>query len=400
MAIINQINLNLISPHKEFWASEENYLILNPTFSEQQKTYSQKIFEENGHLKSHIYIASSGTTSLSLEDIKLIAISKAAFLASAKSVNDILAAEQDDTWVNVLPHYHVGGLSIYARAFLKESIVVNGYKHSEAQNKWNASFFVDTIENYGGNFTSLVPTQIYDIVSQTLRAPEGLKAVLVGGAAISESLYQAGRRLGWPLLPTFGMTEVASSIATAELDSFSTFAYPKLKILPHITAELDASKKLKLKAPSLCTAILHSDKNKNKYFQSGDWLQTEDFAEIENGFLTPRGRESDIVKISGEAINMQELRNKLEQLMTAYPDWNQLMTIVTQPDSRKGLRIVCAYHKDLPPGDVQLIINQLNQGLRSIEKVEDLVPVMYIPVTDLGKIKVRELQIKISQEIE
>ena len=86
--------------------------------------------------------------------------------------------------------------------------------------------------------------------------------------------------------------------------------------------------------------------------------------------------------------------------MTAYPDWSQLMTIVTQPDSRKGMKIVCAYRKDLPPGDVQLIINQLNQGLRSIEKVEDLIPVMYIPVTDLGKIKVRELQIKISQEIE
>ena len=90
--------------------------------------------------------------------MKLVAISKAAFLASALSVNEVLSAEQDDTWVNVLPPYHVGGLSIYARAFLKKSLVVNGYKNSEAQNKWNASFFVDTIENHGGNLTSLVTT--------------------------------------------------------------------------------------------------------------------------------------------------------------------------------------------------------------------------------------------------
>ena len=41
-------------------------------------------------------------------------------------VNRHIEATESDTWFNVLPLFHVGGLSILVRAFLSGASVVNG----------------------------------------------------------------------------------------------------------------------------------------------------------------------------------------------------------------------------------------------------------------------------------
>ena len=69
--------------------------------------------------------------------------------------------------------------------------------------------------------SSLVPAQVLDLVRAGLRPPPVLRAIVVGGGAISAELYRDARALGWPVLPSYGMTECCSQIATATHDGRS-----------------------------------------------------------------------------------------------------------------------------------------------------------------------------------
>ena len=47
---------------------------------------------------------------------------------------------------------------------------------------------------------------------------------MTGGGALDPSLYKQARDLGWPLLPSYGLTECGSQVATASLSSASDMA--------------------------------------------------------------------------------------------------------------------------------------------------------------------------------
>ena len=83
-------------------------------------------------MRGHIFVATSGTSG----DVKLVALSKDAILASAAAVNARLGARREDVWCCVLPTFHVGGLGIHARAFLTGSRVINM--------SWDANAFART----------------------------------------------------------------------------------------------------------------------------------------------------------------------------------------------------------------------------------------------------------------
>ena len=70
----------------------------------------------------------------------------------------------------------------------------------------------------GVTHTSLVPTQVHDLVKADLRAPETLKAIVVGGGHLDAATGRLARTLGWPVLASYGMTEAASQIATQTLE--------------------------------------------------------------------------------------------------------------------------------------------------------------------------------------
>src|SRR5947209_7140162 len=99
-------------------------------------------------LRRHVFVATSGTTG----DVKLVALSKDAILASAAAVNVRLGAGRDDVWCCVLPTFHVGGLGIHARAYLSGARVVTM--------RWDPQAFVRA----GSTLASLVPAQVHDLV--------------------------------------------------------------------------------------------------------------------------------------------------------------------------------------------------------------------------------------------
>ena len=201
-------------------------LLLNPRLDPARAAELARWKASAPDLADHFWIATSGSSGRP----KLVALSREALLASAEAVNRHLESGPSDVWVNVLPLFHVGGLSILARAE-RSGARVAGNLDTSALPPWDPREFLDLLEREKATLTSLVPTQVHDLAARELRPPASLRAVLVGGARLTRDLYQAARGLGWPLLPTYGSTELASQAATAELSSLESDKYPSLRIL-------------------------------------------------------------------------------------------------------------------------------------------------------------------------
>lgn len=304
----------------KIWHSNENHLFLNPKLdsvdSDLAKTAYDKIIQEQS-LESHIFILSSGSGGKK----KLYALSKQAFLDSAKAVNQHCHIEEDDIWLNTLPLHHVGGLSIYARAFLKKNQVVT-------MNSWCPKEFQQKISE--AQFSSLVPTQVYDIVNKKLLCPKGVKTIFVGGSHLKDSLFHQASELGWPILKTFGATEFCSQVATATKEQPD-----QLKILPHIEAKTDESLCLYIKTKSLFTLAYEINESKYIFPKNVDgFFKTEDHAQITGEFLKPLGRKSDYYKILGEAVSLAAL----EESLASYMEGDFLL--VAKPEERREHEIL------------------------------------------------------------
>ncbi len=367
--------------------SQENEILLNPRFPEQDfsKLFSlAKLAGDQLSLKSHVWIATSGSTAESVSATKLVALSKQALRASALAVNDYLAVTEEDTWAQVLPNFHVGGLGIEIRAKLSRSNVVPALRNG----KWDPNYFTFIVEEDGCTLAALVPTQIYDLVKNNLKSPKCLRAVVVGGGAFSEDLYLNARQLGWPVLPSYGMSETASQIATASLDSLETMEYPKIKLLPHAQARTNAQGFLEVMAKSLFTTYAQNTVDGPRYWDSkmsDGWFVTEDKAQVIQGCLEIFGRSKDYIKIGGEAVNVADLRATLEStVMALNPAWLMEVTLLDMDSERLGSEIHLV--TTLSEKEAQQIAEAYGNKVMPFAKIRKIHLISQIPRSDLGKI--------------
>lgn len=261
------------------------------------------------NLKAHLWLRSSGTSGKQ----KWVALSKQALLVSAKSVNQWIVSNEQDIWWLGLPTYHVGGLAVLARAYLSKAKVV----HS-SNIKWNTTDFIKDLETYKITLLSLVPTQVYDLVAEKLSAPKSVRTVFVGGGALAQDLYEQARKLGWPLLCTFGMTETCSMIACHKLSQ--SMKTSEFFILPHVEVK-SLEETLWIKSPALLTGQMEKQSSTAdadfRYIdpKKDGWLPTEDLIELKDRLLILKGRQTNSVKILGELVQIEEVENNFRNFI-------------------------------------------------------------------------------------
>ena len=346
--------------YEDIWETEESHAFSNPRLSQ----------IELGDLKekfpAHIFLTTSGTTSL-----KWVALSKKAFLASAEAVNRHIDTSLKDIWINSLPYFHVGGLSIYARAYLGKTFV---YRYD---NKWNPLEWAAFTEDKRGTLTSLVPTQLWDLLQQNIKPPKWLRALFIGGQKLSSDLYDEAKGKGWPILPTYGMTELCSQIATAPFNLFR-FNSSEMILLPHIEAKVAPDGRLSLKSPALLTGYLTPDFVDPKI---NGWFETDDLVALNGRTLTPLGRVNDVIKISGELVNLYQLERHLDELKRRL-NLSIETALIPQPDERAGFRLHL-YHT---PYDVRPLIESFNASVAPFSRISQTIELPTLPKTPLGKI--------------
>lgn len=359
------------------WATSESHVFANPRLPESAQKLMPQHWREFNSWRSHLWVATSGTTRSSADDSGLnwVALSKNAFLKSAAAVNRHLDAASHDIWLNILPLFHVGSIAIFARAHLTQSKVID---HS--QKKWDACTFYTELEESHATLTALVPTQVFDLVQARIKPSGHLRAAIVGGGRLQSALYAEAVKLGWPLIPSYGMTETASQIATARLGS------PELIPLDHMELKTDRAGLLSIKSEALLTGTLKATPTEFIWKDPKDsgWLHTEDFVKLEGGALTFIGRMNDVVKISGENVSLailEELFLNLSQTQDA--------ALLAIPDDRLGHKIVLVATHALK--DPALFVTEFNSKVMPYERIRETVLHNHLPRTALGKVQKGQL---------
>lgn len=322
------------------------------------------------------WVLSSGTSLVG--QVKCVALPHEAFYASAQAVNKHLRARAADRWLVAIPLYHVGGFSILVRAQLSRSQIV----YLKA---WSVEQFVRTIRREQITLCSLVPTQIFDLVAAGARSPESLRAIVVGGGALSEPLYQRARALGWPVLPSYGLTETASQIATASLDSLAGLSYPTMPVLAHAQVEL-REQRIFVRSAALGRWVAMSDGTTYTLEECarGGWLATEDVGEITSAGLRVLGRRDEIVKVLGVLVSTAQVASDVA-------GFAGLGCVLALPDTRAGHRLV--FVTDGPA--TWEAIQAYNRQALGPFRIAQLCWVPKIPRGDLGKFKKAELRARL-----
>lgn len=364
------------------WESNESIFFINPYWSESEKNQALGIVCKPEYLKkNYLWIASSGSSKSSNSSLKFYGFTRDAFLVSANAVNSHLQAKLGDKWLSPLPIFHVGGFSIFVRSLLlgQDPVLLE---------KWEPQKFRNLIEQHQISFSSLVPTQVFDIVKAQLIAPQCLKAVVVGGAKLSEDLYAEARKLKWPLLPSFGMTELCSQIATAEIRSLTNLVFPQFKILDHISASVDSDSILHLSSKSLfsiCLQKIEGTVVETLPIESG--YKSNDTAEIFENFILPLGRNQRFEKILSEGVNLDELQEKMSARFKSNG------VLISIPESRRGAQLVWVTGPDQTSDfRINKLVTDWNSSQPGHHKLSAWLELEQIPRTPLGKPLFNEIQ--------
>jgi len=353
-----------------FWVSSDCHVMVNPADPRACKEALQleTWVDEQEELASHLLFSTSGSTGRS----KWVAISREALLVSAKAVNAHLGVNEKDVWLLPLPTFHVGGIGQMARAYAASCKLVR------LEGKWNPKQYHDLAIQKSATFSSLVPTQLVDLVAQDLSAPPSLKGVLIGGGRLDDRAYDQARALGWPLIETYGMTETSSQIATSEVDS------RELNLLPCWETRVLDGGRLAVRGAALASFYI-VDGKVEPLAQDGGWFVTEDRVEIKDGVLKVLGRVDRCVKILGELVNLDEVQK-------AFPH----EIVLAIPDVRRGARLVlCSEKHKVSPES----LDAYHSSCHPLHRISNVFQVDVIPRSPLGKVLMGELTRKIEASI-
>lgn len=366
------------------WQSTDNYIAINPA-QPQASAGLQAFLEEQG-LQSLCLFQTSGSEGTP----KWVALPKEAFLISGGAVNRHFEITAEDRWLIALPLHHVGGFTILARAFLSGSAVV------QTTARWNAADFAALCGEAQITLVSLVPTQVHDLVQARLTCPDSVRAVIVGGGGMSQSLADAAMELGWRVFQSYGMTEAASQVATQPYNRFGpVFDVKSLEVLPHWQVSTREDGSLVIKGPALAKgyARCHPGGRWDWEAISEKGLVTRDRVKLwmhgTRQFLQFTGRQSGYVKILGELVHLAPLQEQVENLAREL-GWPKPPVLVPQDDARAETRLVLATELGMP--DPQPLIHRFHETSPPWLRVSEALTLPAIPRSELGKVRHEELK--------
>ncbi len=147
---------------------------------------------------------------------------------------------------------------------------------------------------------SLVPTMLARLREAGLSAAPALRAILLGGGPAPAELVGWATDVGLPVMPTYGMTETASQIATAAPGERAG------RPLPGVELEIAADEEILVRGPMVAPGALAGD----------GWLHTGDAGRIDgDGLLHVHGRLKELIVTGGENVAPAEV----EQVLLAHP---------------------------------------------------------------------------------
>jgi len=317
-------------------------------------------------------------------------LSHGALAASAIASAAHLGALPEERWLACMPFHHVGGLAIAVRAVLFGATVVLHERFDPER----ASHALDREQIALASFVPTMLRRVLEVRGER-RAPRTLRALLVGGAACPPELLERAWRAGWPALPTYGLTEAGSQVATLPPHEIGT-ADPQTSGRPLLGTEVEirdeAGRALPpgepgeicVRSPTLMSGYWRRPEATATAL-CGGWLHTGDA-----GLLTPEGhlrvldRRRDLIVSGGENVYPAEV----EAALLAHPDVADA-GVAGAPDPDLGQRVAAwiVPHPDRPAPDLAALQAWLRPRLAAYKLPRALHLAASLPRNASGKLR-------------
>jgi len=270
---------------------------------------------------------------------RLVPLSYRNISASVAASRERLGTGPSDRWLATLPLDHVGGLSVLWRSLeAGGSAIVAPFGRS----------VVGVIERARPTIASLVPTMVHRLLEWSPDVLSSVGAVLVGGAGTSSALALEARRLGVTLVPTYGMTETSSQVATAIAGSSPAASFVVGRPLNGFDvtiiggsgeAAVGEPGTIEIDGPAVFSGYV------------GHPPRSGSFRTSDIGYLTPQGelaivgRADDIVVVGGVNVSLrgiretsQAVRGVLEAAAVGIPDpeWGTIPCVMVEVDATRS----------------------------------------------------------------
>ncbi len=270
-----------------------------------------------------------------------VLLSRRAFEASARASAEVLPWGSGERWLLELPLAHVGGLSIVTRSLIARTAVV---LPTAVDERFDPERTLRCVEQQRITRLSVVPTQLSRLLDASERCPASLRAVLVGGAAATETLLARARDAGWPLLATYGLSEACSQV-TVERPGQEPQAGSSGPPLPGTDIRIVDST-IEVRSPSLLSGYFP---HALAPISADGYFRTSDCGELRQGELFVYGRRDDVIVSGGENVHPLEVERVLGEhpgvahcCAFGVPDarWGALVAVAVVPRTSdwRGLR--------------------------------------------------------------
>ena len=274
-----------------------------------------------------VLIATSGSEGAA----RHVMLSDANLDAAAAAANRHLALQAGDLWLDCLPLHHIGGLSILWRCARAGAGIL-------LHDGFVAATVATALNRHPVSHLSLVPAMLAALLATGVRPPASLRHMVVGGAALPMDLYQRATAAGWPLNPSYGMSETAAQVATYTLADGPWHEGLVGQPLGSNEFALTADHRIRIRGPQVMAGYVEGGG-----VDADGWLTTGDLGEIdENGRLTVTGRADDMLISGGCNVHPLEVESCLaacpgirDSAVTGLPDetWGDLVVALIVGDA-------------------------------------------------------------------
>ena len=309
------------------------------------------------------------------------------FLASAEAAADRLGPVIADRWLACMPLFHVGGLSILMRSVRFGGPV-------RLLPRFDAAEVSDVLD--GGDIAgvSLVPTMLSRLLAYRAgrMAPSGLRVLLLGGAAAAPGLIERALAAGYPVCPTYGLTESCSQVATAAPPpAGATRALPMHPLRgTELRIDIDGHDappgtpgEIILRGPTVMRGYLNDELATNRALRDG-WLHTGDIGCLDaHGGLQVLDRRDDLIVSGGENVYPAEI----EAVLLEHPSVADA-GVAGLPDIDLGARVVAWVVATAgKPPDVAALQRHCRSRLAGFKQPREIRYVDVLPRNGAGKLQ-------------
>jgi len=299
---------------------------------------------------------------------RAVLLSNAQLDTAAANSNACLPLHPGDLWLNCLPLYHIGGQSILWRCARAGTTVL-------LHDGFVAEQVAADLATQPVTHISLVPAMLALLLDLGAKPPASLRVALIGGAALSRPLYDKAVATGWPLYPSYGMSETAAQFSTFNPADGVWHEGLVGRTMPGHDIRTGDDGRLLVRGPQVMTSYLDGSG-----IDTDGWLTTGDLGRIDaTGRLTILGRADDMLISGGRNVHPQEI----ESCLAACPGVLDI-AVTGQPDPVWGDLIVALVVGSVTPAD---LLAHARRHLPSAALPRKIHAIEHLPRNATGKLE-------------